>query len=199
MSSRLQRLEVCRYIDSVCVITIFQKRETEVTHCRIKYHQIMRSGFVHIFQRFRGVPDTPDIPSPWRTAANTPVHKCQAGKESKAKGKWYENRGEEVSSVFSDIIEAVSAKLHLLRLCHLTTPSATPSIRTVLSAQFKRFTYQTADSPLSNTAHISFHFLQERFATADVFFFQLQDLFHLKSFSQSFNAFFKDLVNESGI
>lgn len=82
--------------------------------------------------------------------------------------------------LFSDIIEAVSAKLPLLRLCHLTTPSATPSISTGLSAQFKHSTYQAANSLLSHTAHISFNFLQGKFATGDIFFVKLQVLFPTK-------------------
>lgn len=46
----------------------------------------------------------------------------------RGEGKRFGGRGEEVCSIFSDIIGAVSAALRLLHLCHLTTPSATSSI-----------------------------------------------------------------------
>lgn len=50
------------------------------------------------------------------SSQNSPQLTDSVGKSRKEK---------QVSSVFSDIIEAVSAKLHLLHHCHLTTPRHT--------------------------------------------------------------------------
>lgn len=56
--------------------------------------------------------DTHDFTSSWRAAAKTLVYKCQTGRRSRGKGKWDQDRagrGKQVSSVSSDVTQAVSA------------------------------------------------------------------------------------------
>lgn len=79
--------------------------------------------------------------------------KCQACAEAIRKMKVRSNRAEVSGS-------PVSAKLHLLHLCHLTTPvysNTVPSVSTELSAPFKRSTCQTAGIMLSDTESIFFN------------------------------------------
>ena len=73
---------------------------------------------------------------------------------------------EEVCSIFSDIIGAVRAALGLLRLRHITTPSATSSICSRQPPHLSR-----CRRPLEQrSTYVSFSFPQETFATSDPFF-----------------------------